>query len=126
MRTMGFWSRSLAGVLGLWFGLVMAAPAILHACPQSLAASVSDASESHAAHGSHSSGAQKNGAPAECRCLGTCAVSTSAVLAPAAAVPLAALTLAPPTSIPSTSGTVLDSRQDHTRPFATAPPARTA
>ena len=126
MRTTGFWSRSLSGVLGLWFGLVMAAPAILHACPQSLAASVADASESHAGHGSHQSEAQHDGAPAECRCLGTCAVSAPAVLAPAAAVPVAVLTLAPRSIIPSTLGAVLDSRQNHTRPFATAPPARSA
>jgi hypothetical protein len=126
MRTMGFWSRSLSGVLGLWFGLVMAAPAILHACPQSLAAaSAADAPVSHV-HGGHHSGSQHGPAPAECRCLGTCAVSAPASLAPAASIPAAIVTALLQAAILSTSEVPFDSILEHARPFATAPPARFA
>ena len=126
MRTMGFWSRSLAGVLGLWFGLVMAAPAILHACPQSLAAaSAADAPDSHA-HGGHHSAPQDERAPTECRCLGTCAISAPASLTPPASIPAAVLTPASRALILSTSGIAFELILEHARPFATAPPSPTA
>lgn len=126
MRTMAFWSRSLAGVLGLWFGLVMAAPAILHACPQSLAAaSAAGAPESHAHEGHHSAPESKR-LPTECRCLGTCAVSAPASLTPPPSVPVAVVTPAPRATILHTTGIVFDSVREHVRPYATAPPAITA
>jgi hypothetical protein len=113
-------------VLGLWFGLVMAAPAVLHACPQTLAAaSAADVSDSHA-HAGHHPGPQHEPAPAECRCLGTCVVSAPAPLTPAASIPAAILAPAVQAAILSTSGLPLDSFREHERPFATAPPARFA
>lgn len=126
MRTMGMWSRTLAGLLGLWFGLVMAAPAILHACPQSLAAaSASDAPDSHA-HAGHHSGPQHERAPTECRCLGTCAVSAPASLARSASIPVAVVTPATRSAIVSAAGVASESAPEHARPFATAPPIRIA
>lgn len=125
MRAVRSWSRSLSGVLGLWFGLVMAAPAILHACPQSLAAaSVAEAPPAHA-HGGHHSAPQHERAPTECRCLGTCAVAALASLTTPASIPVAILAPATRIAIRSTAGVAFDSTTEHARPFATAPPART-
>jgi hypothetical protein len=125
MRTMGFWSRSLSGVLALWFGMVMAAPAILHACPRALAAeSNTDAHAAHEHH--HHPGSQDTGAPKECRCLGTCAVSTAAVLTPSTPIPVAILTPVFVSVLPQAAAQSFRPLPDHSRPFATAPPLRAA
>lgn len=128
MRATGFCSRFLAGVLTLWFGLVMAAPAILHACPTSLAAdSATGAQGEHAPHGAHRHPTgQNSNAPTDCRCLGTCAASSPAVLPPVPAVPLAVLAPTDEGAASLNTGAVGFLRADHLQPLATAPPFRSA
>ena len=122
---MGYWSRSLAGVMALWFGIVMAAPAILHSCPKAMAsAAATGAGGEHAAHGVHHSDHQNQDAPVNCQCLGSCA------LASVAAVPsptIAAVAVSPPASHagpPIAAEATAVPHPDHLNPFSTAPPAR--
>jgi hypothetical protein len=117
------WSRCLAGVLTIWFGLVMAAPVVLHTCPQALATrNSSPAMAMHAHHGSHHPSVPSDRAPKECTCLGLCrgpapalvpraTVGPIAVLLPLAAGPTAAWAPGLPAALP-----------EHNQPFATAPP----
>jgi hypothetical protein len=122
MRRSG-WSRFLAGALTIWFGLVMAAPLVLHSCPQALATrSASGHAGMHEHHASHSSSSRNPQAPKECTCLGQCrgpvpATLPRAVTAPNAAAPQVA---AGPTMPAETDRPT--SLPDHTQPFATAPP----
>jgi len=120
---MSVWSRSLAGALAIWFGLVMAAPALLHSCPRGLAgAAMAGAGEGHAQHGAQHSDQRGPEAPTKCQCLGSCAVSTPAVLSGGTTVPFV---LAAPLSaegLPATADVAAILRGDHSQPFATAPP----
>ncbi|HRZ09964.1 MAG TPA: hypothetical protein P5319_08685 [Gemmatimonadales bacterium] len=124
MRSMGYWSRSLAGGMALWFGLVMAAPAILHSCPKAMAsAAAAGAGDEHAVHGAHHPDHQNQDAPADCQCLGSCA------LASVAAIPsptIADVAVSPPSSHhgePIAAEAAAVPHPDHLNPFSTAPPA---
>jgi len=117
------WSRSLAGALTVWFGLVMAAPIVLHGCPQALASrgrSVAMVMPAH--HGSHHSSTPGDRAPKDCTCLGTCAGPTPAVLPRAAVGPMAALFPLVAASASAVVPVLPPTRPDHHQPFATAPP----
>jgi hypothetical protein len=123
MRTMSGWSRSLAGVLAVWFGLVMAAPALLHSCPKGLTgAAMTGAGEGHAHHGAGHSDHRSPEAPTRCQCLGSCAVSTSAVLSGGTTVPVAVPAPLSAEALPATADVAAIARMDHSQPFATAPP----
>lgn len=121
---MGYWSRSLAGVMALWFGLVMAAPAILHTCPKAMASDGSaGAGGEHAVHGAHHSDHQDQDAPVECQCLGSCALASVAVVP---SPTIAAVAVSAPSShvgarIAAEATAV--PHPDHLNPFSTAPPA---
>ena len=108
----------------VWFGLIMAAPAILHSCPQAMAnpAAATETGAGHAAHGAHHSDHQDKHGPTNCRCLGSCAVSAAAAL-PAGATS-AAVVPAPASSRPLLAAADVAVRltPDHSQPFATAPP----
>lgn len=120
---MSGWSRSLAGVLAVWFGLVMAAPALLHSCPRGLAsAAMAGAGEGHAHHSARHSGHRSPEAPTRCQCLGSCAVSTTAVLSGGATVPVPATAPLSAEGLPATADVAAIVRMDHSQPFATAPP----
>ncbi len=127
MRTIGFWSRSLSGALALWFGLDMAAPAILHACPTALATeSSASPGAGHAPHGANHSAGRGQESPTECRCLGTCTVSTPASLPTSTPGLVAVLTPTDVGAMPVHAAAAVAPRSDHSQPFATAPPLRTA
>jgi hypothetical protein len=127
MRTLGFRSRFLGGVLALWFGLVMAAPAVLHGCPKALAAEAApDAHRTTAPRDHHHPTDQEHGTPKGCQCLGSCAVATPAVVTSAAAVPVAVLTPVFTVAMPHPLAAALRPLPDHSQPFAMAPPLRTA
>ena len=124
MRSMGYCSRSFAGVMALWFGLVMAAPAVLHSCPKAMAnVAASGAGRNHAVDGVHHSDHQDQDAPVDCQCLGSCA------LASVAAIPsptTAAMAMSPPSSHdgpPIAAEAAAVPQPDHLNPFSTAPPA---
>ena len=124
MRRNRFWPRFFAGVMTVWFGLVMAAPAILHSCPQAMAtmAAAAETAEGHADHGAHHFDHQDKHGPSECRCLGSCAISAPAPL-PAGAI--VAMVVPAPVSprAPLTAGDVpAGLTPDHAQPLATAPP----
>lgn len=125
MRSTRSWSRSFAGLMALWFGLVMAAPAILHSCPKAMASvATAGAGEEHAAHGVHHSDQPDQDAPVGCQCLGSCALaSVAAIPSPAAA----AVAVSPPVSHdspPIAAEAAAVPHPDHLNPFSTAPPAR--
>jgi len=117
------WSRLLAGALTAWFGLVMAAPMVLHACPQALATRGASAHAGmHDHHGTHSTPTQNERAPKDCTCLGQCRGPAPAALPRAVVGPTAA-----PLRVAEHSGAVspavrLPTAPDHIQPFATAPP----
>jgi hypothetical protein len=111
--------------MAFWFGLVMAAPAILHACPTALATQSATAADAeHGSHGADHSAGQGQDSPTECQCLGTCAVSVPALLATSAGSPVAVLTPTDAGATPVLAAVVIASRSDHSQPFATAPPLR--
>jgi hypothetical protein len=109
--------------MAVWFGLVMAAPAILHSCPKQVSsAAAAAAGEEHAAHGVHHSDHQDQDAPVSCQCLGSCALaSVAAVPSPGAAV----MAVSP---LSSHDGSTIAAEApavpgpDHLNPFSTAPP----
>lgn len=116
-------SRALAGALTVWFSLVMAAPAILHSCPSAVAAAAAGAaSDAHAAHRAHQAPAHDDGAPVDCRCLGSCALAAPVPLPTGGAV----LPTPPPVTsvdaLPYPDHSALIAPVDHLQPFATAPP----
>ncbi len=125
----GTGTRVVAGALALWFGLVAAAPAVLHGCPRAIAeAGAADpgAAVAHHHHGAPAGQDEQSKLPTPCTCLGTCATSAAAVLARAPELPATIV-------IPESGGAISaapDSAASHTpahaRPFATAPPLRTA
>lgn len=121
MRNGRMWSRSLAGALAVWFGLVMAAPAVLHSCPKSVA-SAGTAGDEHAHHGAQHSDDGAPTVPTECRCLGSCAVSTPAVLPDAPSTPAAVIAILPVDLLRATAFLPVPPQRDHVQPFATAPP----
>lgn len=108
----------------VWFGLVMAAPAILHSCPQAMArlAVAAEAADGHADHGAHHAGHQDKNRPSDCRCLGSCAMAAPAALPAgtiiAMVVPTPVSTRAPLIA----AGVTVGSTPDHSQPLATAPP----
>lgn len=124
----GVGTRLTAGALAFWFGLVSAAPAMLHACPRVLAESAAQGApaSTHHHHGESSGSSQQTGLPQECTCLGTCATAGLAALPAATALPVAVV-------LPSSGGAIQQSSHldpatppAHLRPFATAPPLRSA
>ena len=124
MRSMGYWSRSVAAGMALWFGLVMAAPAILHSCPKAVAsAAAAGSGNAHASHGAQHPDHQDQDAPTDCQCLGSCA------LASVAAIPsptTAAMAGSPPSSHdgpPISAAAAAVPQPDHLNPFSTAPPS---
>lgn len=123
MYRTGVWSRLLAGALAAWFGVVMAAPAVLHSCPRAMAsASVDVEVDGHAGHGGHHAGHQEGSSSTECQCLGSCAVSPPAVLPSAETGLVAGLEPVGPHEVSPTRDAVLLIQPDHLQPFATAPP----
>lgn len=122
---MGYWSRSLAGVMALWFGLVMAAPAILHSCPKAMASvAAAGPGEEHAAHGAHHSSHQNQDAPLDCRCLGSCALASVAAIPSPTITPVAVAPTTSPDGPPIAAQATAVPHPDHLNPFSTAPPAR--
>ncbi|HEX5005164.1 MAG TPA: hypothetical protein VFV65_07595 [Gemmatimonadales bacterium] len=124
MHRTGVWSRVLSGALAAWFGVVMAAPAVLHSCPRAVAAAAAAGAESHdhAGHGSHGAGDQDRAPSSQCQCLGSCAVSSPALLAsgtPRLVAALEPMHLGGPGPARAAARVT---HPDHLRPFATAPP----
>ena len=122
------WTRLVAGALAVWFGLVTAAPAVLHGCPRAMAeaASTTDGSTEHHHHGGSDQTSNPSQVPGGCTCLGTCATATAAVLANAPEIPAGV-------ERPHASGAIATpvernpaTTPAHARPFATAPPFRSA
>jgi len=124
MRTKRVWSRSFAAAMAVWFGLVMAAPAFLHSCPQAMAsvAAAADAGEGHAAHRAHHSDGQDKNRPIDCQCLGSCAVSTAAALPAGTTTATVIRTLSSSRPLLATAGAAVRLTPDHSQPLATAPP----
>ena len=119
------WSRSLAGVMTVWFGLVMAAPAVLHSCPRAMAnIAAADAGDAHAAHRPHHSGHQDQDPPADCQCLGSCALSASPALTASSTLTVAVLAPVSDHALFATAEAATALPPDHLQPFATAPPLR--
>lgn len=129
MLPRGFWTRLGAGALTVWFGLVTAAPAVLHGCPRAMAeAATAEAPDAgaHHHHGAPGQQGQSSDLPDQCACLGTCALAAAAVLAAAPAVPA-------PVELPHAGGAravpadlAPASTSAHLLPFATAPPFQAA
>jgi hypothetical protein len=127
MRANRGWARAFAGVMVVWFGLVMAAPALLHSCPQAMSNSTMAEAMSgggHAGHGAEHSGHPVPGAPVNCQCLGSCAVSTAALLPGPTTIPMANVTPIPARELSAATDVVAALQPDHSQPFATAPPLR--
>jgi len=125
MRTNRGWTRALAGIMVVWFGLVMAAPALLHSCPQAMSNSgmaAAMAGGGHAHHGADHPGHPVPSAPINCQCLGSCAVSTAAVLPGLTTVPMANVLPTPARELSAATEVVAPVQVDHSQPFATAPP----
>lgn len=128
----GTGTRVVAGALALWFGLVAAAPAVLHGCPRAIAEAgaadqgVPAAPAAHHHHGAPAGSDQGSGLPQPCTCLGTCATAAAAVLARAPELP--ALVVLPQAggAISAAPDSAASHTPAHARPFATAPPLRTA
>lgn len=130
-----WWHRGLSALLAVWFALVVAEPAALHACPMHSAAepSTSSADASQAAHGGHAGHAAPSAdrqagdhRPADdahvCTCLGDCSGTVvasvpTATTAPVVPVRLTAVTLGRP------QHEFVAAWADFVLPFATAPPA---
>ena len=122
MRRRG-WSRFLAGALTVWFGLVMAAPVVLHTCPQALSTrGASGHSGMHEHHASHSAPSRNPQAPKDCTCLGQCRGPAPAALPRAVTVPSAASLQVAAGPLMSATPDRPSALPDHTQPFATAPP----
>lgn len=118
------WSRAFAGALTVWFSLVMAAPAVLHSCPSAVAAAAAaeSAAGDHASHRAHQAPAHDDGAPVDCRCLGSCALTAPVVLPTGGAVLPASAPVILEAAAPYADHSVIIAPLDHLRPFATAPP----
>ena len=121
----------------LWFGLVSAEPALLHACPvhSGVSASHDDpgtghgahgAAVAHAAHSAHASQAStgQQDAPEKhrCACIGDCSSGTSATGLPEVFAGFATGTewIAPASIVPDDSATV--TAPAFLRPYANGPP----
>jgi hypothetical protein len=123
MRATRWWSRALAGALTVWFGLVMAAPAVLHSCPMMLASASAAAGMEHGGHGTRHGSGQQGNLPTNCQCLGSCIVSAPAMLAPPTTVPVAIVAPLVPDALPPVAAIAVTPAAEHLQPFATAPPA---
>jgi len=122
MRRSG-WSRFLAGALTAWFGLMMAAPVVLHTCPQGLATRGASAHAGmHDHHGSHSAPTQNERAPKDCTCLGQCRGPAPATLPRTVVGPTAAPLQVAERSVTLPSAVLPSTIPEHAQPFATAPP----
>jgi hypothetical protein len=87
-----FWHRALAALMAGWLAIVMAEPAVLHACPMhggAHAAAQGGEGSAMAMHGvaGHSSDAPPPARGHQCTCLGQCCAPVG-VAAPAALVAL--------------------------------------
>jgi hypothetical protein len=123
MRGTSGWSRFLAGALTIWFGLVMAAPVVLHSCPQALASRGSAAPMAMPDHhGSHHPSMPSDRAPKDCTCLGLCRGPAPAVLPQAAVGPIAVILPVPAGPAAVAMPVLPGALPEHSQPFATAPP----
>jgi len=130
------WHRALAAVMAAWLAIVMAEPALLHACPTHGGA----AGEAHAAvaqHGAamgmtHGKAPATGDAPAQpahghqCTCLGQCHAPVG-VAAPAALVSLASgleVAAARDSGLPDFEYAPVAAA--HVLPFANGPPTTVA
>jgi hypothetical protein len=125
-----WWTRLVAGVLGIWLVLVLGEPGVVHTCPTHGAAVPSDAAAHSHAMG-HAVGAaldadgDRHAPPHEhqgCTCIGCC-VSVSAVAlidrAPTTAIAVALV----PVVAGRTPVTLLPRPGPrHSRPYPTGPP----
>lgn len=119
------WSRFFAGVMTVWFGLIMAAPAVLHSCPRAMASiAAADAGDAHAAHRPHHSGHQDQDTPADCQCLGSCALSAPPALTASSTLAVAVLAPGSDHALLASAEAATALLPDHLQPFATAPPLR--
>lgn len=89
------WHRAFAAVMAAWLAIVMAEPAVLHACPMHGGAHAAiesgSASAMTMAHGAAAQSSDRPSHPApghQCTCLGQCCAPVG-VAAPAALVALA-------------------------------------
>jgi len=110
--------------MAVWFGLVMAAPAILHSCPQAMAnqAAAAEAGSGHAAHGAHHSDHQDTHGPTNCRCLGSCAISAAAALPAGTTTAMDVPAPSPSRPLLAAADVAVRLTPDHAQPLATAPP----
>jgi hypothetical protein len=123
MHGTSVWSRFFAGALTIWFGLVMAAPVVLHSCPQALASRGSAAPMAMPDHhGSHHSSMPSDRAPKDCTCLGLCRGPAPAVLPQAAVGPIAVILPVPAGPAAVAMPVLPGALPEHSQPFATAPP----
>ena len=129
------WHRALAAVMAAWLAIVMAEPAVLHACPMHGGVGMTHAAS--AAHGvamemTHHAASAPADSPAQpahghqCTCLGQCSAPVG-VAAPAALVALA------PTieTVAARDGGLPDFEYvpvaaAHVLPFANGPPTTVA
>lgn len=126
MHRRGTGPRFMAGALALWFGLVTAAPAVLHGCPRALVEAAAGAAEAPAHHHHGAPAGQDTRLPQECTCLGTCATAGLATLPTPLELPAPLLLPSADGAIASAAAIPPATTPAHTRPFATAPPLRSA
>jgi hypothetical protein len=91
MRLGAFVHRLTAAVLGLWFGIMTAEPARLHACPMHDLAMANVGTHQMAHH--HGASHDQNSEKHSCTCVGTCAATAapSAPVSPAVPVSIVAV-----------------------------------
>jgi len=124
MRPLRASARFLSAAMLVWFGLLMAAPAVLHSCPQAVAGAGFDDGGGHAAHAEHERGHHTPDPPGDCRCLGSCAAASMAIVPGGATVPLAVLDPDARRLLSAPAPFAVMPPRDHVQPFATAPPTR--
>ena len=89
MRARHLVHRLFAALVGLWFGVLTAEPASLHACPMHdpvAAAATSGASQGHAHHAGTD---RESPGSHHCTCIGTCATAAAPASPVAGPIPVA-------------------------------------
>jgi hypothetical protein len=107
-----------AAVIGLWFGVMIAEPARLHACPMHDLAAANPAAHQMAHH--HGVPHDQHSGQHSCTCIGTCATA-AAPSAPAVASFATSIVDAADEGIAACARAIIE--PDFAIPFANGPPA---
>ena len=117
-RTFG--GRVIASLLAVWFGLIAAEPAALHACQ------VHEAAHHAASHSMHAAHHPERGHAHVCTCLGACCAGTVSALRTGATAIIVAHVIATAVSLPPTAPAQRRPAPAHARPPSVGPPVRPA